>query len=126
MIVLAGSLLVGFVQRAWQEHLLNQAIKQQRADNDEQRARVIFLEGAARYAESDVAVEQAARVRLGMAREGETVLLPTMILPKTTTTGPLETETLEAFPAVAAEKRRSEPNVVRWLHILFPGSNAVP
>src|SRR5207253_3013374 len=81
MLVLAGSLLIGFVQRAWQEHQLNRAIEQQAAQNDYQRAQNLRLKGAADFAESDVAIEQAARERLGMAREGETVLLPTIILP---------------------------------------------
>lgn len=128
MIVLAGSLLVGFVQRAWQEHMLNQAIKQQLAQNAEQRAQVLFLQGAADFAESDVAVEHAARERLGMAREGETVLLPTIVFSydSTTASTPPDADTGKALPDTAVSERASEPNVVRWMRVLFPGADAVP
>src|SRR4051794_13242664 len=88
MLFLAGSLLVGFVQRAWQEHQLNRDIEQQIAQNEQQRARNAELKGAADFAESDVAAEEIARERLGMAREGETVLLPTIVLSQAPTAAP--------------------------------------
>ena len=126
MLFLAGSLLLGFVERAWQEHQLNRAIERQRAQNTQQRDRNNRLKGAAEFAESDVAAEQAARERLGMAREGETVLLPTVVLP------PPHIPTPDAAPIEVAELpesgelARSEPNVLRWIHAVFPGNDAAP
>ena len=79
LFLLAGSLLVGFVRLAWLEHRINQDINRQVALNDAQRARNLALQGQADYSGSDAAVEQAARERLGMAREGETVLRPEII-----------------------------------------------
>lgn len=128
MLVLAGSLLVGFVQRAWQEHQLNRAIAEQQAENDQQRARNLALKGAADFAESDVAVEQAARERLSMAREGETVLLPTIILPQAPTPVPQElaSKAVPSATRAVVDTHTAQPNVVRWMHALFPGRDAVP
>jgi cell division protein FtsB len=127
MLVLAGSLMVGFVQRAWQEHQLNRAIAEQFAQNEQQRAKNLQLKGAADFSESDVAVEQAARERLGMAREGEMVLLPTIILPQAPTAGPTTLASKAASPSEASrEADASEPNVVGWMHALFPGRDALP
>jgi cell division protein FtsB len=127
MLVLAGSLLVGFVQRAWQEHQLNRAIEQQLAQNNYQRAENLRLKGAADFAESDVAVEQAARERLGMAREGEMVLLPTIILPQAAPAEPPALASKAApSPLAVAAASAPEPNVVRWIDALFPGREAVP
>lgn len=128
MLVLAGSLLIGFVQRAWQEHQLNRAIEQQAAQNDYQRAQNLRLKGAADFAESDVAVEQAARERLGMAREGETVLLPTIILPAAPTADlpALASKAAAPAPQSSAGIHSSEPNVARWMHALFPARDVAP
>jgi cell division protein FtsB len=127
MLFLAGSLLLGFVQRAWQEHQLNRAIERQSAQNAQQRERNNRLKGAAEFAESDVAAEQAARERLGMAREGETVLLPTVVLPPPPTPAPA-TAPIDVAELTAADGQlaRSEPNVVRWMHAVFPGNDAAP
>ena len=127
MLFLAGSLLLGFVQRAWQEHQLNRATERQSAQNAQQRERNNRLKGAAEFAESDVAAEQAARERLGMAREGETVLLPTVVLPPPPPTpAPAATPIDVAELPATGELARSEPNVVRWMHAVFPGNDTAP
>jgi len=59
--------------------------KNQRSANAQLAADNLRLKGLAEWAESDVAAEQAARERLGMAREGEIVLLPTVVLPTSAT-----------------------------------------
>jgi cell division protein FtsB len=125
MLFLAGSLLVGFVQRAWQEHQLNRDIEQQSAQNEQQKARNQQLKGAAEHAESDVAAEQAARERLGMARPGETVLLPTIVLPQAPTAAPAAGGPATA-PKLAALAEQPETNVERWMSALFPGKDAAP
>ena len=127
MLVLAGSLLVGFVQRAWQEHQLNRAIERQEAQNAQQKERNNQLKGAAEFAESDVAAEQAARERLGMAREGETVLLPTVVLPAPPTPAPAEAPIdVAALPPTATVAEPDQPNVVRWMRAVFPSHDAAP
>jgi cell division protein FtsB len=126
MLFLAGSLLLGFVERAWQEHQLNRAIERQRAQNAQQQERNDRLKGAAEFAESDVAAEQAARERLGMAREGETVLLPTVVLPPPPTPAPAAAPIDVAELPESDELTRSEPNVVRWMHAVFPSHDAAP
>ena len=123
LLFLAGGLLVGFVQMAWQEHQINRAIEHQQAQNAKQRERNRRLQGAAEFAESDVAAEQAARERLGMAREGETVLLPTVVLPPAPTVAPTATVPGEAPVPPAAQV---ETNALRWFRALFPGPDAVP
>jgi cell division protein FtsB len=122
LLVLASSLLVGVVRMAWQEHQINRAIERQRAQNTQQIERNRQLAGAADYAESDVAAERAARERLGMAREGEMVLLPTVILPAPPTAVP----TLTPHATVAAPAARPMSNPARWFHALFPGRDVLP
>lgn len=124
LMILAGFLGVGFVRMAWQEHQINKAREQQQAENDRQRARNLRLKGQAEFAESDVAVEQAARERLGMARDGEMVLLPTIVLPAKPTAVPAE----KAAPAAPLGGVEAEPatNPGRWVRAFFPGPNAVP
>ncbi len=127
LLFLAGGLVVGFVRMAWQEHQINREMERQQAENAAQVDRNLRLKGQAEYAESDVAAEQAARERLGMARDGETVLLPTVVLPPTPTA---------AVPALAAAPDRLVPpsqaraesrsNAARWFKALFPGPDAVP
>ena len=126
MLFLAGSLLLGFVQRAWQEHQLNRAIERQSAQNAQQRERNNRLKGAAEFAESDVAAEQTARERLGMAREGETVLLPTVVLPPSATPAPAVAPIDVAALPESGELARSHPNAVRWMHAVFPSNDTAP
>jgi cell division protein FtsB len=119
LVFLGGLVVVGFVERAWQEHQLNRAIERQRAENQAQVARNLELSGLAEWSESDSAVELAARERLGMARDGETVLLPTVVLPPAPT--PIVPQVVEA--PVQAQADSLEPvtsNVQRWAQAFFP------
>ena len=122
LLVLAGSLSVGFVRMAWQEHQINRAIARQESQNTQQVNSNQVLEGLAGFAESDVAVEQAARERLGMAREGETVLLPTVVLPAAPTPAPETPQVALPVPV----RFEPEANAARWLRAFFPGEAAAP
>ncbi len=127
LMLLGGLIVVGFVQRAWQEHQLNRAIERQQAENDAQKARNLDLSGFAEWSESDGAVELAARERLGMAREGETVLLPTVVLP--VAPPPVEPLAAAAQPPVADAPDSLEPpttNVERWVNAFFPPAEETP
>ena len=122
LLFLAGGLLISFVRMAWQEHQINRAIERQRALNAEQLERNEELEGAAAFAESDVAAEIIARERLGMAREGDIVLLPTVVLPASPTPMP----TGVPAPLDLAWDVEADSNAVRWFRALFPGRDALP
>lgn len=122
LLFLSGGLLVGFVRMAWQEHQINRAIQHQLSQNAAQEARNLSLAGQAAFAESDVAAEKAARERLGMAREGDTVLLPTVVLPAAPP--PVPSEPLAMADAPGTELPQS--NVARWAKALFPGPDALP
>ncbi|MBA3947726.1 MAG: septum formation initiator family protein [Herpetosiphonaceae bacterium] len=133
LVLLAGALLVGFVRLAWTEHQINQAIARQESANAAQIALNQQLKGQADYAESDGAIEQAARDRLGMAKDGDTVLRPNLVPPSTavapTPTPPL-THTLDtpAITQVASLPPRSATatNALEWWHALFPPPDAQP
>jgi cell division protein FtsL len=122
LLFLAGGLMVGFVRMAWQEHQINRAIDEQESQNAQQVARNRQLQGEAEHAESDVAVERAARERLGMAREGEMVLLPTVVLPAVPTSLPLDAPVVARSPTDPSR----DSNAARWFRALFPGPDAVP
>ena len=123
LLAVGCGLMVGFVRMTWTRHQLNQARVAQAAINDEQRARNAALKGEAEYRESDVYVEQAAREQLGMAREGETVLLPTIVTPAE----PQPTPASPNASALGAASGSSEvtqaeiaPNYARWWYAFFP------
>ena len=104
---------------ALREHEINQMIAKQTALNDAQREQNEQLKSEAQYRESDAYAELAAREQLGMAREGDTVLLPRMITP------PLALPSPEVDAPAEAETpdRPPDPNYQRWWHALFPPSD---
>jgi cell division protein FtsB len=109
---IATLLLIGFVRMTWTEHQIDRARAEQQATNEALRAQVEQLKAEAEYHESDAYVEQAAREQLGMAREGEVVLLPTVALP------PVElasTNTPDSLVVAAGPV----PNYQRWWNVLF-------
>jgi cell division protein FtsB len=119
--VLVGLLGVGFVQMAWLEHDINAKIANQTAMNDAQRARNKELEEEGLYRESDAYAELAAREQLGMARLGETVLLPTMVTP------PLPQPSADvAVAQPRAPTDATPPNYQRWWSAFFPSNDARP
>ena len=127
LFVLAGGLLIGFIRMAWQEHQINRQIEQQQAENAALAEQNQKLKGEAEFAESDVAVEIKARERLGMAREGDTVLLPTVVVPPTPTpTAPPALTGTDSAAAPSGDSTVVHSNPVRWLQALFPGPEAMP
>lgn len=119
--VLVGLLGVGFVRMAWLEHEINGMITNQTALNEAQRARNKDLEEEGLYRESDAYAELAAREQLGMARLGETVLLPTMVTP------PLpQPSTDAAAMQPLAPSDATPPNYQRWWYAFFPSNDARP
>ncbi len=133
LLLIAGALLVGFVRLTWTEHQINQAIVRQQAANAAAQQRNAELSGQADYAESDSAAEQAARERLGMAREGETVVRPNFVTAPTAAPLP-SAEPSSTAPSIAnppssavvpAPPSRAS-NAAHWWRALFPGSAARP
>ncbi|HEX6289167.1 MAG TPA: septum formation initiator family protein [Herpetosiphonaceae bacterium] len=128
LLLLAGGLMVGFVRMTWTQHQINQASERQRAENDVQRARNAALKGEAEFRESDVYAEQAAREQLGMAREGEIVLLPTIVAPASPQPSPQPSSVAAAAPGDAppAVEEELRPNYQRWWQALFPETAVTP
>lgn len=119
--MVAIGLAVSFVRMTWQEHQINRGIERQEAQNAYLADRNAELKAAAEFAESDVAAERAARERLGMAREGEMVLLPTVVLPPAPTDAPPPT----VEEAVAPVEERIS-NAAGWWQAFFPGPDVLP
>jgi cell division protein FtsB len=128
LMLLAGGLMVGFVRMTWTQHQINQASERQRAENDAQRARNAALKGEAEFRESDVYAEQAAREQLGMAREGEIVLLPTIVVPASPAPVPQSSNPAAAAPNGTAPtvEETTTPNYQRWWQALFPEGAVAP
>lgn len=128
LMLLAGGLMVGFVRMTWTQHQINQASERQRAENESQRAHNAALKGQAEFRESDVFAEQAAREQLGMAREGEVVLLPTIVIPAAPPPSAQSTNPAAPAPEAAAAAAAEEiaPNYQRWWQALFPEEAVVP
>lgn len=117
LFAIAMGLLVGFVEMTWARHRFSREIAEQRVINAENEARVAALKGEAEFRESDVYAEQAAREQLGMAREGDTVLMPTIQVPVPSAPAPL------VVPAPSAPSTIDDslpPNHERWWHAFFP------
>lgn len=119
--VLVILLSIGFGRMAWREHELNIVVAQQRAANEAQQARNKALEAEAKYRESDAYVELAARDQLGMARPGETVLLPTMVTPPLPQPSPSS-----ATQQTGSTRAKTQPNYKRWWDALFPHTPTQP
>jgi cell division protein FtsB len=128
LLLLACGLMVGFVRMTWTQHQINQASERQQAENDARRAHNAALKGEAEFRESDVFAEQAAREQLGMAREGETVLLPTIVVPASPLPSPAPSTGGPAAPVTALLPGEEEavPNYQRWWQALFPDVASVP
>jgi cell division protein FtsB len=125
LVMLAGGLLIGFVRMTWNEHKINQESQQQLATNEAQRQRNIVLRGEAEYRESPMYAEQAAREQLGMAREGETVLLPTVVLPAPAII-PAPSAAPVPPPVLGEPLPQDTPNYQRWWQALFPRAATNP
>jgi len=119
LVAIALGLLVGFVEMTWASHRISREIEEQRAINRETEARVAALKGEAEFRESDVYAEQAAREQLGMAREGETVLMPTMVAPAPSPS-PAAAPSAPPARATAPLDNSSPPNHQRWWQAFFP------
>lgn len=125
LMFLAGLLLIQFLRMAWLEHQINRQIEQQSSENVQQVAKNLSLKGLAEWSESDGAAEQAARERLGMARDGETVLLPTIVSPP----APPATEPEASEPLTFASllpERDTTSNAARWVRAFFPEQPVTP
>jgi cell division protein FtsB len=125
LVVLAGGLLIGFVRMTWNEHKINQESQQQLAANEAQRHRNQILKGEAEFRESPMYAEQAAREQLGMARDGEMVLLPTVVLPAPAVV-PQPSAAPVVVPALGEPLPQDMPNYQRWWQSLFPPTTTNP
>ncbi|GAC1363911.1 MAG: hypothetical protein NVS4B8_14090 [Herpetosiphon sp.] len=126
LLLIAGALLVGFVRLAWIEHQLNQSIDRQQVAILTQRTLNEQLKGQADYSESDAAMEQAARDRLGMAREGETVIKPNVVIEPTATVAPPRSALGFSTSTEVRVANPREANALGWWHAFFPRHDVRP
>lgn len=123
LVLIAGSLLVGFVRMTWTLQQIKQAQAQAEAKVAEAKQVALQRKGEAEYRESDVYAEQAAREQLGYARDGDTVILPTVVAPVPPTTVPTVQPEASAPVDVADDPAA---NYQRWWAALFPEPERQP
>jgi cell division protein FtsB len=111
MVVISCWMLFGIIGQV----ITGSQLERQRAEAQADLARIesenARLQGEVQFAESPAYAEQVAREQLGMARDGDTVILPTF--PDVTPTAILPTP--EPLPAVTPQ-----PNWRGWQRALFP------
>ncbi|MEI7772153.1 MAG: septum formation initiator family protein, partial [Chloroflexales bacterium] len=81
MLALIGLLIANFVGQVMQSARLEASRVALQAEVERLRAEQRTLQGAVAYAESDVNVERIAREQLGYAHDGDTVILPQVVVP---------------------------------------------
>jgi cell division protein FtsB len=117
LVALSLWLLVNFVGQVVAAARMDRQIADRQAENARIAAENQALKDRVSFAESPAYAEQIAREQLGYAREGDTVILPTLperkAAPVTTAPAPL--------PAPPAQ-----PNWRGWLRAFFPAPPASP
>ncbi|GIV97138.1 MAG: hypothetical protein KatS3mg057_1795 [Herpetosiphonaceae bacterium] len=99
-----------FVSTSLELSKLDAQIAEREAENAMLAAENERLKGELEYVESDAYVERAAREQLGMAREGETVIIPQVI--------PREPAPLLSPTPLPLQQGRGVPNWRRWIDAL--------
>lgn len=112
--LLTLSLLVNFITQVIQSANLEARRAELATEVAQVEQENLRLRDAVEYAESDVHVERVAREQLGYARDGETVLLPHVLVPT-----PTPTPTASPTSHLLAE-RADRPNWQRWWDALVP------
>lgn len=111
MVVISCWMLFGIVGQV----ITGSQLERQRAEAQADIARIesenARLQGQVAFAESPAYAEQVAREQLGMAREGDTVILPTFPDVAPTSAAP----TPQPLPAATPQ-----PNWRAWQQALFP------
>jgi cell division protein FtsB len=111
LVALSLWLLVNFVGQVIASARMDRQIADKQAELTKLEDELAALKDRAAFAESPAYAEQVAREQLGFAREGDTVILPT--LPER-----------KAAPAAAAPAPlpapAPQPNWRGWLRALFP------
>jgi cell division protein FtsB len=111
LVLLSLWLLINFVGQVVASAQMDRQIAEQQANIAQREAENQALKRRLAFAESPAYVEQIAREQLGYAREGDTVVLPT--LPERST-APVSAALV---PLLA---QPSEPNWHGWLRAFFP------
>ena len=111
MMVISCWMLFGIVGQVITGAQLEQQRAQAQAEVAQIEAENTHLQGDVEYAESPAYAEQVAREQLGMAREGDTVILPTF---------PDVTPTVIAPTPEPLANPTSQPNWRGWQQALFP------
>ena len=110
-------LLVNFVGQVVAGARMDRQIVERQAANAQIEAENKALEQRAAFAESPAFAEQIAREQLGYAREGDTVILPTL---------PERTQVPAAAAAAPLPAPAHQPNWRGWVRALFPPTTQAP
>jgi cell division protein FtsB len=110
LVVISLWLLVNFIGQVVVAARMDRQIADKQAEITEIEAANAALKDHVAYAESPAYAEQIAREQLGYAREGDTVILPTL---------PDRLTAPAAAPAPLPPPAH-EPNWRGWLHAFFP------
>lgn len=111
LVLLSASIAVNFGELIVRGAEIQQEVAQQRAVNVAHEAELHHLKALLGYYQSSVHVEMVAREQLGYAREGDTVILPSMLIPE-----PAE----QPAPPEAIPAPPPTPNWVLWWSAFFP------
>jgi cell division protein FtsB len=114
LVALSFWLLVHFVGQVIEAARMDRQIAEQQVANTRFEAENTALKERVIYAESPAYAEQIAREQLGYAREGDTVILPT--LPEQAAISP-------AAAAAPLPPPRPQPNWQGWLHTFLSVSS---
>jgi len=111
LVVLSLWLLVNFVGQVVVSARMDRQIEERQAQNERIASENAALKARAAFVESPAFAEQIAREQLGYARDGDTVILPTLPerKPAPVSSAPMP------IPAPPPQ-----PNWSGWLHAFFP------
>lgn len=115
LVLLSASMAVNFGELVVRGAEVQQKIERQREINTSHVAEKQRLEALLAYYESPVHAELVAREQLGYARDGDTVILPSIAL-AATTPAPTPPQPVAAPTPV--------PNWQRWWHAFFPAEGS--
>jgi cell division protein FtsB len=115
LVALSLWLLANFVGQVVASARMDRQIAEKQAELAKAEAELVSLKQQVAFAESPAYAEQVAREQLGFAREGDTVILPT--LP--------ERKPAQAAAPVPLARPAPEPNWRGWARALFSPGSAV-
>jgi cell division protein FtsB len=113
LVVLSLWLLANFIGQVIASARMDRQIVEKQSEMAKAEAELASLKDQVAFAESPAYAEQIAREQLGFARQGDTVVLPTL---------PERKPAVAAAAPVPLPAPAPQPNWRGWLRALFPAS----